>query len=81
MLASTGGRELGADTTLTLQPSASLRPGSAYRLRIDGATTRELKGADGAARAPVDLPLIAAGEPPPEPKAAPKAKTKRTRRR
>jgi hypothetical protein len=37
-------------------------------LRVDGATTREVKAKDGTLRAPVELPVLAAGEPPEEPK-------------
>ena len=77
MLPSAGGREAGPSTTVTLQPAAPLRPGAAYRLRLDGATTRELKAADGTLRAPVELPILAAGEPPPEPKAKAKRPKKR----
>ena len=77
MQASAGAREAGVTTTLTLQPAAPLRPGSAYRLRVDGATTRELRGADGTSRAPIELALLVAGEPPAEQKARPKKAKKR----
>lgn len=60
-----------ARTTVTLEPAAPLRPGATYRLRVDGATTRELRAADGTIRAPVELQLLAAGEPPQESKAKP----------
>jgi hypothetical protein len=72
-----GAREAGPTTTVTLQPAAPLRPGGAYRLRVDGATTRELRAADGSVRAPVELHLLAAGEPPPEPRARPKKPKRR----
>lgn len=78
MVAGAGAREVGAQTTVTFQPGAPLKPASAYRLRVDGATTRELKDAAGAARAPVEFPVLAAGEPPPEPKASRKRTKKRT---
>jgi hypothetical protein len=64
MVAGAGGREVAASTTVTFQPAAPLRPGSAYRLRIDGAVTRELHAAEGTTRTPVELHLLAAGEPP-----------------
>lgn len=78
MVAGAGAREVGTQTTVTFQPAAPLKPASSYRLRVDGATTRELKDAAGAARAPVEFPLLAAGEPPPEPKASRKRTKKRT---
>ena len=77
MLPAGGAREVGPTTTLTLQPSAPLRPGTAYRLRVDGATTREVKAKDGTPRTPVELPLLAAGDPPEEPKRKPARKPKR----
>jgi hypothetical protein len=77
MLPSAGAREAGPATTVTLQPAAPLKPGTSYRLRVDGATTRELKAADGTVRGPVDLPILAAGEPPQEPKAKAKKPKKR----
>lgn len=77
MLAAGGAREVGATTALTLQPAAPLRPGTAYRLRVDGATTRELRAADGTPRAPVELPLLAAGDPPEEPRRKPAKKPRR----
>jgi hypothetical protein len=79
MLPAAGAREAGPRTTVTLQPATPLKPGSAYRLRVDGATTRELKAADGAVRAPVEFPILAAGEPPPEPKSRTRAKKTRQR--
>lgn len=77
MLAGAGGREAGPSTTVTFQPAAPLKPGSAYRLRVDGATTREVVASDGTARAPVELGVLAAGEPPPEPQ----RKTKRQQKK
>lgn len=81
MLPSAGAREVGATTTVTLEPVAPLIPGSHYRLRIDGATSRELKGTDGRAWLPLDLPLLAAGEPPPPRSKVKKAKKRTTSRR
>lgn len=77
MVAGAGAREVGTQTTVTFQPDAPLKPAGAYRLRVDGATTRELRDAAGAARAPAEFPVLVAGEPPPEPKAS----RKRTRKR
>ncbi len=76
MVPSAGAREAGATTTVTLQPSSPLKPGGGYRLRVDGATTRELQAADGTARAPVEFSILAAGEPP----AAPRAKLKKAKK-
>jgi hypothetical protein len=75
MVAGSGGREAATTTTVTFQPAAPLRPGSLYRLRLDGAATRELRSADGRVWSPVQFDLLAAGEPP-EPKPRPR-KTKR----
>jgi hypothetical protein len=77
MIPSAGAREVGTTTTLTLQPAAPLRPGTTYRLRVDGAATRELKAKDGAVRGPVDLPILAAGDPPEDPK---RSRPKRAKR-
>ncbi len=77
MIPSAGAREVGPTTTLTLQPAAPLRPGTTYRLRVDGAATREMKARDGALRGPVELPILAAGDPPEEPKRSRSKKAKR----
>lgn len=77
MLPSAGAREVAGATTVTLQPTAPLKPGAAYRLRLDGATSRELRAADGTLHAPVELHLLAAGAPPPAPKPRPKKQRKR----
>jgi hypothetical protein len=58
--------ELGDTTVLTLSPSAPLVPGSRYRLRLDGAVTRELHLGD-RSLTPAVWALQAAGEPPPPP--------------
>ncbi len=72
-------REVGATTRLTLAPEAPLRPGSRYLLRVDGASVREMHDADGRAFAPVGFPVLVAGTPPPpEPKAPPKRKHRRS---
>jgi hypothetical protein len=77
MQPSAGAREAGPVTTVTLQPAAPLKPGASYRLRVDGATARELRSTDGATRAPVEFSIMAAGEPPPETRAKPKKAKKR----
>lgn len=76
MVAASGAREVATDTTVTLQPAAPLKPATHYRLRVDGATTRELQAADGTRRAPVEFPLLITGDPAPEPK----SRTKKPRR-
>lgn len=81
MVAGAGAREAGTTTTVTFQPAAPLKPGSSYRLRIDGATTRELQAADGTARGPVEFAVLAAGEPPPEPRSRTLAKSTRAKKR
>jgi hypothetical protein len=69
LVPASGTRELAAGTRLTLAPSAPLVPGSRYALRLDGAADRDLHDESGRAFAPVTLPLLAAGVPPPlEPK-------------
>jgi hypothetical protein len=74
----TGARELSSVTRLTVVPAAPLVPGSRYALRLDGATERELHDAAGRPFAPLTLPILVAGTPPPpEPKAK---KGKRARR-
>jgi hypothetical protein len=74
MASSAGARESGPRTTLTLQPATPLRPGTRYRLRVDGATAREVRLADGTTRAPVDLELLVAGELEPRPQKPGRAK-------
>lgn len=76
MVAGAGGREAAELTTVTFEPAAPLRPAATYRLRVDGAATRELHAADGTPRAPVEVRLVAAGEPP-EPKQKPRTRKKR----
>jgi len=51
------------ETPATHQPAAPLRPAALYRLRVDGAASRELHAADGTLRGPVELHLVAAGAP------------------
>jgi len=65
MIPSTGTREVGQATVLRLTPAAALPPGTRLRLRIDGASTRELHGADGRRFAPLEWPVQVAGEPEP----------------
>jgi hypothetical protein len=77
MVAGSGAREAGATTVLTFQPAAPLQPAVQYRLCVDGAATREVPAADGTPRAPVELPLLVAGDPAPS---RPAARPKRRRR-
>ncbi|HET7824773.1 MAG TPA: hypothetical protein VFK90_05550 [Anaeromyxobacter sp.] len=71
--------EVGDKTQLALAPAQPLAPGSRYVLRVEGATSRELRDGD-RAWAPLSFPLLTAGTPPPpEPKKKPKAKAKRRR--
>jgi hypothetical protein len=65
MVPSTGTREVGQATVLRLTPAAGLAPGARLRLRVDGASTRELHGADGRRFAPLEWPVQVAGEPVP----------------
>lgn len=62
MVPSTGSREVGQATLLTLKPTSALPPGAHLRLRVDGATTRELHGADGRRFAPLEWPVLVAGD-------------------
>ncbi len=64
MVPASGTREVGQATLLTLAPTAALPAGARLRLRVDGAATRELHGADGRRFAPVEWPVLVAGEPP-----------------
>jgi hypothetical protein len=78
LVPASGARELAAGTRLTLAPAAPLVPGSRYALRLDGAATRELHDEAGRAFAPLSLPILAAGTPPPP---EPKRPARRKRRR
>jgi hypothetical protein len=75
MVASSGGREVGLATVLTLTPSVKLAPGARLRLRVDGAATRELHADDGRRFAPLEWPVVVTGDP--EPKKGPGRKVKR----
>jgi hypothetical protein len=64
-------RELGETTRLTLMPAAPLVEGARYVLRLEGLSTRDLRGADDRPYAPHSFALLVAGPPPPpEPKKA-----------
>jgi hypothetical protein len=65
MVPATGSREVGQATVLSLKPTSPLLPGARLRLRVDGAATRELHGADGRRFAPLEWPLLVAGDPEP----------------
>ncbi len=71
--------EVGGSTQLALAPAQPLVPGSRYVLRVEGATSRELRDGE-RAWAPLSFALLTAGTPPPpEPKKKPKAKSKKRR--
>jgi hypothetical protein len=79
LVPASGTRELAQGTRLTLAPAAPLVPGSRYALRVDGAAARDLHDEAGRAFAPLSLPILVAGTPPPpEP---PKPARQRKRRR
>jgi hypothetical protein len=75
MVASSGSREAGPATVLALTPAAPLAPGARFRLRVDGAATRELQAADGSRFAPLEWSVVVAGAS--EPKKAAGRKGKR----
>lgn len=79
LVPATATREVGAGTRLTLAPAAPLVPASRYTLRIDGASDRPLHDDAGRAFAPVTLPLLAAGAPPPPEAKRPARKRHRRR--
>jgi hypothetical protein len=56
--------EVGTTTVLTLAPSSPLAPGAHYRLRLDGAVTRELHAGE-TAYLPAAWGLKATGDPTP----------------
>jgi hypothetical protein len=55
-----------ASSRFTLVPSAPLRPGSRYVLRLEGSQGREVHDLSGRAFRPLSFPLRVAGEPPRE---------------
>jgi hypothetical protein len=75
MVPSSGTREVGQATVLTLAPAVALPPGAHLRLRVDGAATRELHAADGRRFGPLEWLVVVAGET--EPKKSPGKKGKR----
>jgi hypothetical protein len=76
MVPSDGTTEATATTRFTLAPSAPLRPGSSYTLRLEGAEGRLLMGQGGGTWEPVSLALRTTGAAP-----APQRKAKRRRGR
>jgi hypothetical protein len=76
MVPGAGGREAATDTTVTFEPATPLRPAASYRLRVDGAASRELHAEDGSPRAPVELLVVAAGTAP-EPRSKPRQKSRK----
>jgi hypothetical protein len=75
-VAARGAHELGPTTRLALAPAAPLVPGSRYVLRVEGATSRELRDGE-RTFGPISFALLAAGTPPPP---EPKTKAKKKRR-
>ncbi|HYG66210.1 MAG TPA: hypothetical protein VD838_01075 [Anaeromyxobacteraceae bacterium] len=75
----TATREVGTTSTvLELEPEPALRPGSKYLLRIEGVDGGAIPTDAGAALAPVSVPIVAAGQPPPpEPVKKPARKRRR----
>jgi hypothetical protein len=65
LVPSTGSRETGQTTVLALTPAAALAAGARFRLRVDGAATRELQAAEGRRFAPLEWPVVVAGAPAP----------------
>jgi hypothetical protein len=61
MVASTGAREVGQATVLTLVPAAPLAAGARLTLRVDGVATRELHAGDGRRFEPLEWPVSVAG--------------------
>ena len=76
MVPATGTREVGQATLLTLRPAVALLPGARLRLRVDGAATRELHHADGRRFAPLEWPVLVAGDPEPRKSPARKGRKK-----
>ncbi len=77
MVPSTGETELGdRSSRYKLTPVAPLRPGTAYTLVLDGASSRQVHDTSGGVYAALTVPFKTAGDPP---AAAPK-KAKRHRR-
>ncbi|MBI5066608.1 MAG: hypothetical protein HZB56_00090 [Deltaproteobacteria bacterium] len=59
-----GAAEIGsASSRFTLAPTAALRPGSRYVLRLEGSQGRDVHDLSGRAFRPLSFPLRVAGEP------------------
>ncbi len=65
MVAADGTVEIAATARFTLTPTAPLRPGSSYTLRLDGAEGRLVRAEDGRSFEPLSLALRTSGEAPP----------------
>lgn len=64
LVPASGTTEVGSSTRFTLVPSAALRPGASYTLRLDGVAGREFHDDSGRGYRPLSLPLRATGQPP-----------------
>lgn len=71
-----GTTEIADESRFTVIPTAPLRAGASYELRLEGLASRALVDADGRAYAPASFRLRADGDPPP-----PAAKRKPAKRR
>jgi hypothetical protein len=65
MTPGSGSREVGRTTALTFTPAEPLAAGARLRLRVDGATRRELDAADGRRFSPLEWSVVVAGAPAP----------------
>jgi hypothetical protein len=63
LVPASGTTEVGSSTRFTLVPSAALRPGASYTLRLDGVAGREFHDDSGRGYRPLSLPLRATGQP------------------
>jgi hypothetical protein len=74
MVPSSGVREFGQVTVLTLAPAVALAAGARLRLRVDGAAMRELLAGDGRHFAPLEWRVVVAGDSDPRKSAIQKRK-------
>jgi hypothetical protein len=65
LVPSDGSTELASHTRFTLSPAQPLRPGAAYRLRLEGLARREVRDSRGGLHEAVDLRFRTTGTPPP----------------
>jgi len=65
MIPAEGARELAEGTTVTLKPTGALQAQAVYRLKVDGAATREAHDEDGNTFEPLSVTVRTGGEPRP----------------